>query len=102
MAELSGADDRRDRELPLGGERLRVDDEPRLALRADDVVTVQVLMDEHLRALRRRQIARETGGGRGRAAPPPAGHPPRPRGGGLRAPPEPRAHPPQRPPCAPP
>ena len=35
VAELDRADDRRDRELPLAGKRLRVDHEPRLALRGE-------------------------------------------------------------------
>src|SRR5689334_4206527 len=59
VAELAGADDRRDRELALRSERLRVDDEPRLPLRAHDVVAVHVLMHEHELALRRGEVARE-------------------------------------------
>ena len=57
VAELERADDRRDRELALAGERLRVDHEPRLALRGEHVLAVQVLVQEHLLALRRRELA---------------------------------------------
>jgi hypothetical protein len=61
VPELRRADDRHDRELALGDERLRVDDEPRLALRGEDVVAVQVLVREHALALRRRKLARQAG-----------------------------------------
>src|SRR5438093_1700139 len=56
-SELERADDRSDRELPLAGERLWVDHEPGLALRGEDVVRVQVLVDEDLLSLRAGQIA---------------------------------------------
>ena len=58
MAELEGADDRRDCELALARERLRVDHEPLLPFGREDVVAVQVLVHEHLLALRRRQLAK--------------------------------------------
>src|SRR5207247_3779151 len=57
VAELERGDDRRDRELALTCERLRIDDEPRLALRGEDVLPVQVLVEQHLLALCRRQLA---------------------------------------------
>ena len=56
MAELARADDRRDPELALADQRLRVDREPRLALRRQHVVAVQVLVQQHLLALRARQL----------------------------------------------
>src|SRR6185437_1288954 len=56
VAELAGADNRRDPELPLADERLRVDPQPGLALRGQDVVAVQVLVQQHLRALGPRQL----------------------------------------------
>ncbi len=40
------AEERAGLELALADERLRVDDEPRLALGAQDVPAVQVLVDE--------------------------------------------------------
>ena len=58
MAELVRADDRCDAELSLAGERLRVDREPGLALRREDVVGVQVLMQQHLLALRARKLSK--------------------------------------------
>jgi len=51
VAELGRADDRRETELPLADERLRVDYEPRLALGGQDVVGVEVLVHEDLLAL---------------------------------------------------
>ncbi len=59
VAELTGTDDRRDRELPLGSEWLRIDHEPRLALRRKDVLPVKVLVNEDELALRRRQLSRQ-------------------------------------------
>ena len=56
MAELEAPDDRRERELALAREGLRVDREPRLALGPKHVVSVEVLMEEDLLALRRREL----------------------------------------------
>src|SRR6185312_1999536 len=56
VAELARADDRRDPELSLPGERLRVDRQPRLALGGQNVVAVQVLVQEHLLTLCSRQF----------------------------------------------
>src|SRR6476659_7684216 len=56
MAQLARAYDRRDAELALADKRLRVDRQPRLALRGEDVVAVQVLMQQHLLSLRVRQL----------------------------------------------
>src|SRR3954470_21370479 len=53
--ELERAHDRRDRELALTDERLRIDHEPRLALCRKDVVAVEVLVQQHLLALRLRE-----------------------------------------------
>src|SRR5258708_28898390 len=55
VPELEAADDRRDGELALADKRLRVDGEPRLALRGEHVVAVQVLVQQHLFALRVRE-----------------------------------------------
>ena len=63
VTELNGADDRRKAELTLADERLRVDDEPRLALRGEHVVRVEILVDQYLLSLRRRQLL-ERGHGR--------------------------------------
>src|SRR3954465_8564466 len=52
MTELVASNDRRQRELTLATERLRVDHQPGLARGAQDVVRVQVLGEQHLRALR--------------------------------------------------
>src|SRR5262245_9759580 len=52
VAELARADDGRDPELALTRQRLRVDRQPGLALRREDVVAVQVLVEQHLLALR--------------------------------------------------
>src|SRR5689334_6678891 len=57
MAELARAHDRRDPELPLAGKGLRVDRQPRLALRREHVVAVEVLVEQHLLALRARELA---------------------------------------------
>src|SRR3954471_14127416 len=56
MTELPGSHDRCDAELALAHERLRVDRQPRLPLRGEHVVAVQVLVEEHLLALRPRQL----------------------------------------------
>jgi hypothetical protein len=56
MSQLEGPDDRRERELPLANERFGIDDEPRLALGTEDVVPMQVLVEENLLALARRQF----------------------------------------------
>ncbi len=63
VAELEGSDDRGDPELALSREWLRVDDEPRFALGSKDVLSVQILVDQHLLALGRRQLL-ERGDGR--------------------------------------
>ena len=55
VAELEGADDRGQGELALADERLRVDREPRLPLRGENVLRVEVLVDEHLLPLRLRK-----------------------------------------------
>ena len=55
VTELERADDRREAELALADERLRVDREPRFALGRENVVRVEVLVDEHLLALSQRQ-----------------------------------------------
>src|SRR5919198_4348940 len=52
MAELERADDRRDSELALAGQRLRVDREPRLALGAEGVFAGQGLGEQPLLAPR--------------------------------------------------
>src|SRR5215510_7865121 len=56
VAELARADDRRDPELALPRQRFRIDCQPGLALRPQDVVAVQILVEEHLLALRGRQL----------------------------------------------
>src|SRR5690242_7775052 len=56
VPELAAAYDRRHGELALCGERLRVDDEPRLARSGEHVLPVQILMDEDELALRRREL----------------------------------------------
>src|SRR4051812_28700285 len=53
VTELERANDRRDRELALTDERLRVDGQPALALGSEDVSTVKVLVEQHLLALGR-------------------------------------------------
>jgi hypothetical protein len=45
------AHDRSDVELSLAQKRLGIDHQPRLALRREDVVGVQVLVQQHLLAL---------------------------------------------------
>ena len=55
VPELAAADERRDPELALPRERLRVDREPRLTLRGEDVPGVQVLVQEDRLALRGRE-----------------------------------------------
>src|SRR5438477_8946852 len=57
VPELRRSDDRRDRKLALAYERLRVDDEPRLTLRGQDVVGVEILVQQHLFPLRPRERA---------------------------------------------
>ena len=47
-AELDVTDDRRDTELPLAGQWLRVDDEPGLTLGGENVVAVEILVEQHL------------------------------------------------------
>jgi len=56
VAELERADNRRDRELALADKRLRIDHEPRLALRSEDVVRMKILVQEHLLALARSEL----------------------------------------------
>src|SRR6059036_1202557 len=56
MAELERADDRRYGEIALAGERLRIDHEPRLTLRGENVVRVEILVQEHLLALGRSEL----------------------------------------------
>ena len=56
VAELGSPDDGRDGELTLADERLRVDHEPRLARRREDVVRMEVLVHEDLLALCRSQL----------------------------------------------
>ena len=51
VTELGGPDDGRDGELTLANERLRVDHEPRLPLRGEDVVRMEVLVHEDLLTL---------------------------------------------------
>jgi hypothetical protein len=51
VPEFERADDRRDGELALAGERLWIDDEPWLALRSEHVVGVEILMEQDLLAL---------------------------------------------------
>src|SRR5581483_935006 len=51
VSELERANDRRDPERTFAHERLRVDREPWLPPRGEDVVAVQVLMEEDLVAL---------------------------------------------------
>lgn len=63
MAQLERADDRRETELTLARQRLRIDDKPRLALGGEDVVCMQILVDQHLLTLGRRQLL-ERGDGR--------------------------------------
>src|SRR5206468_2684844 len=48
VTELGAADDRCDCELALAGERLRVDREPRLSGRAQDVARMEVLVQKNL------------------------------------------------------
>ncbi len=43
-------------ELPLADERLRVDDEPRLSLRGEDVGAVQILIHENRRGAIDREV----------------------------------------------
>src|SRR4051812_39978125 len=54
MSELERPNDRCDREFTFSEQRLRVDHEPRLAYGSEDVVAVEILMEEHLLALRLR------------------------------------------------
>jgi len=61
--ELGAADQRRDAELALADERLRVDHEPRLAFGPQDVPGVEVLVDEHLLTLRGRERPQGLDGG---------------------------------------
>src|SRR5579884_3297433 len=61
-AELERADDRREAELALADKRFRVDRKPRLTLGAQHVVRMQVLVDEHLLALGRRELAQRIEG----------------------------------------
>src|SRR5262245_14753871 len=63
VAELARADDGRDPELTLAGQRLRVDRQPGLALCREDVVAVQVLVEEDLVALTKRQLLQRLQGG---------------------------------------
>src|SRR6058998_3542550 len=56
VAELERTDDRRDRELTLADERLRIDYEPRLAPCGENVVRVEILIQEHLLALGRTKL----------------------------------------------
>jgi hypothetical protein len=51
VTELVGAHDRRHGELTLADNRLGIDDEPRLALRGQHVVRVEILVEKHLLAL---------------------------------------------------
>ncbi len=50
-AEFAAPDDGSNREGKLAGERFRVNHQPRLALRAQDVAGVEVLVYEHLGTL---------------------------------------------------
>src|SRR5918992_107779 len=61
-SELRAADDRCEPELALAHERLRVDRQPGLPLGAEDVVGMEVLVQEDLLALRRRQLPQGTDG----------------------------------------
>ena len=56
VTELGGANDGRNGELALADERLRVDHEPRLPLRGENVVRMEVLVHEDLLTLRRGQL----------------------------------------------
>jgi hypothetical protein len=56
VSELAAANDCCYSELALAGQRLRVDREPRLTLGSEHVVGVQVLVEEHLLALRPRKF----------------------------------------------
>src|SRR5215213_6084120 len=56
VAELEGANNGRGGELALADERFRVDREPWLPLRREHVFGVQVLAEEELLALGRRQL----------------------------------------------
>ena len=55
VAELEAANQRRDCELALARERLRVDREPRLPPRAKNVARMEILVKKHLLALRMRK-----------------------------------------------
>lgn len=56
VTELGGPDDGRDGELALADERLRVDHEPRLPLRGENVVRMEVLVHGDLLTLCRGQL----------------------------------------------
>src|SRR6266536_1726328 len=57
VAQLERADDRRDSELALPDEGLRIDRQPRLPLRRQHVLAVEVLVQQHLLALRSGKLA---------------------------------------------
>jgi len=56
MAQLISANHRRQSELTLAQERLRIDCKPRLPFGTKNVVGVKVLIDEHRFALRRYEL----------------------------------------------
>ena len=56
MAELERTNDRRQAELTLSRERLRVDHKPRLALGSEDIGRMEVLVKKNLLALARSQL----------------------------------------------
>src|SRR6478736_4381200 len=57
VAKLRAADDRRERELALGEDRLGVDRQPVLTPRTEHVARVEILVDEHQLALRAGELA---------------------------------------------
>ena len=59
VAQLEGAHERHGAERALTDERLGVDGEPRLAVAAQDVAGMQVLVQQHLVALRVREQGRD-------------------------------------------
>ncbi len=63
VAELAAPHDRGDAELALACERLRIDHQPRLTRGAQDVVRVQILVHEHLLALRGGELRERLRGG---------------------------------------
>ena len=60
VAELCGANDRAQRELSFSNERLGIDHQPRFPASAQHIVTVEILVEQHLVALGGGQLLEDT------------------------------------------